>query len=260
MPSGQSATLTSAARTRHRVAERAGFTLVEMLVVTAIIAITVALLLPAMRNVREQAGRVHCASNLRQVALAESAYAAMNGGYLLARDHHHPFTATDFVRPTRPYFSISLIQLGNPLIWSCPQQSTLAEGTRLADSVRIEMISGEHRTGYAFFNTWWNGSRYDLANPRFQGIELWHNINAFKMSHVKPWHVRATEWYTTEIPQLDRMWYGAPAHRPAHTDRHGRMAGGNILRGDGSVHWSRRCHIYTAAGEPTFYAMPETWR
>jgi len=55
-----------------------GFTLVELLVVVAIVSILVGLLIPAVSRVRSLSRRSQCANNLRQVALASLEYEGLH--------------------------------------------------------------------------------------------------------------------------------------------------------------------------------------
>jgi prepilin-type N-terminal cleavage/methylation domain-containing protein/prepilin-type processing-associated H-X9-DG protein len=56
-----------------------GFTLVELLIVIAVIGVLLALLLPAVQTARESARRTQCLSNLRQMVIAAHLYADTHG-------------------------------------------------------------------------------------------------------------------------------------------------------------------------------------
>ena len=68
-------------RSRRRTSCR-GFSLIELLVVVAIIALLIGILLPSLGAARESARTTACASNLRQLAMAALAHAGSNNGAL----------------------------------------------------------------------------------------------------------------------------------------------------------------------------------
>lgn len=73
-----------------------GFTLIEMLVVIAIIALLSAILVPAVTKALDSARRTKCMSNLRQLGVAQTAFSSDNdfrfsAGVIVSPDNGYPF-------------------------------------------------------------------------------------------------------------------------------------------------------------------------
>ena len=68
-----------------------GLTLVELLVVVAIVAMLVGLTIPAVQSAREASRRTACQSNLRQVGLAVVSHEVAARAYPMGRDSRDQF-------------------------------------------------------------------------------------------------------------------------------------------------------------------------
>jgi len=109
---------------------RAGFTLVELLVVLAVIAILAAILFPVFAQAREKARQIACLSNMRQAGLAFAMYATdYDGLYPYAVDPADRGTPQiwnafpDFKAqiPTLPWLHVVLMPyVKSPELFHCP--------------------------------------------------------------------------------------------------------------------------------------------
>jgi len=92
--------------------EKKGFTLIELLVVIAVIALLMAILMPALNQVKKQASTTACQGQLKQWALILAMYTNDNDGYF----HDRPFGASyEKMWPEfyQPYYS-------DPMMRCCP--------------------------------------------------------------------------------------------------------------------------------------------
>ena len=110
-------------QTRARFSgESRGFTVTELLVVVAIIALLLALILVGFRKAKLMAKTMSCLSNQRQISLAQASYAADNGGAYASSRTENPGDPNDSPPDKNLRFTLSntcgsfpiLINKGNP--------------------------------------------------------------------------------------------------------------------------------------------------
>lgn len=111
--------------------KRSGLTLIELMVVLAIIAVLVALLLPAVQRVRESAHRTRCQNNLKQIGLAMHNYHGVYESFPPAQLDDPKYSSNKTApRPRYPYLSwrgylLPFVEGDN--LWKATKQAFAAE-------------------------------------------------------------------------------------------------------------------------------------
>ncbi len=176
-----------------------GFTLVELLVVIALIALLVGLLLPAVQAAREAARRISCQNNLRQLGMAvlnyESAFGCLppgtlvdvtvestpnngawgvHGRLLLFLEQGHLYRQVDINQPWDSQMAIDRLRIP---VYSCPSDP---QSNRLRDT-------GPGRPDLYCTNYGFNYGRWFVFDPRTRegGEGLFYPNSFLRLADVR---------------------------------------------------------------------------
>ncbi|MCL5945479.1 MAG: prepilin-type N-terminal cleavage/methylation domain-containing protein [Planctomycetes bacterium] len=259
---------------------RNGFTLIELLVVISIIALLIALLLPALARAKVLALRMSCASNLRQLGLGLNEYNNVYLGQYPPCNNNWPFgTVQQMVPTTNNYypsgfgllFSTGIIK--NPAAFYCPQPgffSTKNIGSYLgtyAPSWNAQQngnyspnqpnnlipwyavyLGYEYWFGRKQVDPWTGATEEVVVNPWTSAVSTVNLVDparAFTQSdHGNPNTIIGSDLTVS----YDGLWSANAMNTPFppfsnHMGVDG-CDGSNILLDDGSVSWHSPAHLH----------------
>jgi prepilin-type N-terminal cleavage/methylation domain-containing protein/prepilin-type processing-associated H-X9-DG protein len=229
-----------------------GFTLIELLVVIAVIAVLMAIIMPALNLARDQARRAGCMSNMRQVGVAlvmyQSEHERTPPKTHAVFDYASPSARDNVLKLLRPMVGALDAEVATP-VYACPSlrpnpnpayAPTLTSRTGyLANSVllgrRVASIPNPSRL--IMIQEGWSLSNHLWVQPepvtRTQAA-----LEGRESTQYREWHMFASEsdhpsWFTQE-----RIEQTANVHNK----------GGNFIFADGHAeyrkHWERESGDY----------------
>ena len=165
--------------------KRRAFTLIELLIVIAIIAILAGILLPVFAKARERARRIECVSNLRQIGMGVGEYIQDWGG-------RYPWAqrAANVSSGLRPALVQTVEPYGvEPETWKCPSdigEIFLTDPATFHEKTVPFYRIGESVSSYSYAGVGW-GRKYGQLAGRFTYV-VKRPSETTLVWETRPWH------------------------------------------------------------------------
>lgn len=232
------------------ISRRRGFTLVELLVVVAILVLLISILTPSMRKARDLARSAACRSHLHEIGQGHHTYSAIHAGYTIPT-----------VNQRRQWWTTSLVpHIGSREVLFCPEATT-----GVAPRLGTLVIGGRH-------TAWFDGWQYpsDPLDCGSYGQNMWlnHYDNAVQnWNQPKSLHFGGT---TASVPDPAAVPLVAACHwvggYPRDTDApwdfewDGVMFSGHMLNRFTMNRHDGKAGVVFVDGHARLVPIPEMWR
>src|ERR1017187_1418647 len=153
-----------------------GFTLLELLLVVAIIAILAALLLPALGRAKAKAQQPVCTNNLRQIGLAIRMYAEDSSDAFPPATNSPPASFNAYTMLMKSYVGLTGTKPERAKLFACPADTFYYDyQERISQSLYLQ--ASHYYSSYGF-----NGGNFLTGNPP---VARWPGIAGRKLSSIK---------------------------------------------------------------------------
>lgn len=251
-----------------------GFTIIELLVILAILTILLALIFPAVQKARDAAARARCRNNLKQLALGVLSYESSHGRFpdnALVTD----LATQNWNQPNWSWIALVLPELEQGNLY---RDLNIPRGTlwqaRAALATPLALLRCPVDDGPPVWDQAWNLWGMPVGTTSYKGIcsgQRWgwwsdSGIGAADLGHQPPVDIYDTRWPTTWLGSAnglnggDGVFTRAMRRRPRFLRDFSRGPGQVLMLGEDLAEGNHHNAWPYANGAISTAAIPLNWK